>query len=516
MHRVYGKTEIIFSFFVIFLFILFNIDEIKSFAKNFDISTGIASGDVTSDSIIIWSKTNNTALMHLTYYSEFDLDNSTYKNTLVNSSSEFTGHIKINNLKHNTTYYYNIWFSDPYSPSILSEVMEGKFRTAPLKENQQNITFAVGGDLGGQGYCKKVYTGYDIFSIIKELNPNFFVANGDMIYADDVCKLIGPIEGWRNIPGSFPSILDKSVNWDNISEVKSVYSEHWKYNKEDKHYQNLYGNIPVYSQPDDHEIANNYDGASNYYNEDYKNRTGFKNLVKQGLEAFFNYSPIESFKDDPTRIYRSFNWGKYLDIFILDSHQYRNDSSIPESSFPNKTLLGTNQMEWLKKSLESSNAIWKIILNDVPITIPHCSHDNQFDVDRCDNWATDNVSAGTYTKERNEFLTYLDAIDMKNFVFLVTDAHYPANILINHDFDGDGDNLKFYELVNGPLSAIPLVPEKLDPTINASYVYKDNGFFNFGYYKLVKGDDNKTHFISQIVTGDGLIKLDSKLDIFEE
>lgn len=519
------KSHLVISFFLVFTFLyltIFALDpriEIVFSTKYLDNSVGIASGDVTSNSVIVWSKTNNTAQMNIDYSRDFSFGNYSHKSILVDNIKDYSGHYKIENLTPNSTYYYRVWFSDPLNSSIVTKDLIGKFKTAPLNNSEQEVAFAVGGDLGGQGYCIRANIGYHIFSVIKELDPDFFVANGDMIYGDDTCPQNGPqnVKGWRNIQGLFPSILDNSVDWKNISDVRSVYSAHWDYNKKDKHYQNLYSNVPVYSQTDDHEVADNYDGNSDYYKEAFQNRTGFKNLVHEGLRAFFNYSPIEAYKEEPLRIYRSFNWGQYLDIFLLDSHQYRTTGSIPETPSSNKTILGKSQLEWLKYSIKNSNATWKVILNDVPVTIPHCFTDKVSNTSRCDNWATDNKSIATFTKERDDFMSYLDKHDIKNVIFIVTDIHYAANIIVNHDFDGDGDGLKFYELLSGPLSASPMMAtEALDPTINATHLYTDHGFFNFGYYEIKKHPDNKTHLTSQVYTADGLIRPDSKLDIVAE
>lgn len=518
------KSDILISFILFLALIYITILTFESESKrvysvtSLDSSLGVASGDVTSDSVVLWSKTNSNSLMNIEYSLASNFSIYTHNSLHIGSINDYVGHYKIESLVPNSTYYYKIWFSDPTNTSVISQNMFGKFKTAPSINDEESISFAVGGDVGGQGYCKKPDIGYYLFSVIKGYEPDFFVASGDMIYADDTCPESGPtnIKGWKNIPGLFPSILDYTVDWKNVSEVYSVYKGHWGYNKADEHYQNLYGNIPVYSQPDDHEVADNYDGNSEFYKEPYQNRSGFKNLVEEGLRAFFNYSPIESLKEEPNRIYRSFNWGTYLDIFLLDSHQYRTPGSIEESSTTNKTILGKSQLEWLKNSIKNSQAIWKVIFNDVPVTIPHCFYYEQSNTTRCDNWATDNKTSSTFTREREDFMSYLDKNDLKNVVFITTDVHYPSIVFVDHDFDGDGEALKFHEFTSGPLSARPMNPEPLDPTINATYLYKETGFFNFGYYEIQKFLDNRTHFTSQVVSGDGLVKPTSRLSIVAE
>lgn len=128
----------------------------------------------------------------------------------------------------------------------------------------------------------------------------------------------------------------------------------------------------MYSQADDHEVLNDYGGKWLYWTNATKPRAGFPNVVKAGINAFFNFSPIDVNKAEPNRIYRSFHWGKNLDLFILDMHSYRSRNDLPDTSENNKTLLGRDQLHWLEQSLLNSTATWKVISADVPTTIPNC------------------------------------------------------------------------------------------------------------------------------------------------
>jgi alkaline phosphatase D len=202
-------------------------------------------------------------------------------------------------------------------------------------------------------------------------------------------------------------------------------------------------------------------------------------------------------------------------LFLLDSHQYKSPGYLVDNDKNNKTLLGNHQIEWLKKGLENSDSVWKVVSINVPISVPQCSKAKVND-NGCNNWATNNNTDKTFTRERNEFMEFLDAKNIKNVIFVVTDAHYAANIFINQDFDRDGDNLKLYEFVSGPLNAGTFGPDPLDPTINASYIYNETGFFNFGYYVIEEQSDSKPHLISHVFNSDGLMRKDSILDLTPE
>ena len=501
------------------------------------ITDGIASGDVTDNSAIIWSRANAEAQMHVQYDTSASFSHAkSLKTSLVDKSTDFAGHIKLDSLSPDTIYYYRVWFS-PASESVdttnssksslslspTSDSMIGSFRTAPThmtgSNSNRTISFVIGGDLGGQNYCRRDGTGgiqgYPIFSIMQSLSPDFFIFNGDQIYGDNACSANGPfnVTGWKNVEGNFLSVTDKKVNWNNQTQLQDIYNEHWEYNRADPHLQNLLRNTSMYSQADDHEVVNDYGGKWSYWTDSTKNRTGFPNVVKAGINAFFNFSPIDRNNGEPDHIYRSFNWGKDLDLFILDMHSYRSRNDQPDIPQNNKTLLGKDQLRWLEQSLLNSTATWKVISADVPATIPNCFNKQL----GCDNWATNGTSdtfKETFTRERSDFLKFLDDHNIKNVVFVATDVHFPTNILVEDDPNHDRDKLIYHELVSGPISAIPLKANPLDPSINATSKYQENQIFNFGYIKIQKQrPDGKVHLISGIRDEDGLLRPGSNWDI---
>jgi alkaline phosphatase D len=512
-----------------------------AFAQNntnkFVITDGIASGDVTDNSAIIWSRTNAEALMHVQYDTNLSFSHAKSKMLLVDKLTDFAGHIKLDSLSPDTLYYYRLWFSPTYenvnthskeSSSLLTSLAKsdsviGSFRTAPDhltgSSTNRTISFVVGGDLGGQNYCRRVGTGgiqgYPIFSIMQSLSPDFFIFNGDQIYGDIACSANGPsnVTGWTNIEGNFPSVTDSKVNWTNQALLQGIYNKHWEYNRADPHLQGLLRNTSVYSQADDHEVLNDYGGKWSYWNDATINRTGFPNVVKAGINAFFNFSPIDRNKDEPNRIYRSFHWGKDLDLFILDMHSYRSRDNLDDTPQNNKTLLGRDQLQWLEQSLLNSTATWKVISADVPTTIPSCFNKEL----GCDNWATDTTNSTfkkTFTRERSEFLKFLDDHNIKNIVIVATDVHFPTNILVEDDPNHDGHKLTYHELISGPISAIPVKASPPDPTINATSKYQENKIFNFGHIKIQKEKhDGKVHLISEIRDENGLMRPGSNWDI---
>jgi alkaline phosphatase D len=119
------------------------------------------------------------------------------------------------------------------------------------------VRLVVAGDLGGHGYCREETAGYAFFDRMRELHPDFFIANGDLIYADSTCPGDRP-GGGRNLPGDFPSIDDPSVDWTDAARVREIYLAHWRYNRADPAFQRFLLEVPMYSQWDDHEVINDF------------------------------------------------------------------------------------------------------------------------------------------------------------------------------------------------------------------------------------------------------------------
>jgi len=521
---------------VIFIFVVIALSNsiflLSSYAQSntLYLTHGIASGDVTDNSAIIWARANKEAQMNVEYDNVFNFSKAMIKTTIVNKSTDFTGHIKLDNLTSDKAYYYRVWLSTLGKDNNNKNAsLIGKFKTAPYELSNRTVKLIIGGDLGGAELCRRVDIGYSIFSVMKTLSPDFFIFNGDQIYADNSCpeKEVKKFNfaPWYNVPGGdVPSVSNTSqvkVNWKNLTQLREVYVKHWEYNRADPHLQKFLQSTSMYSQADDHEVINDYGGQWEYYwTKKFENTEGYRNLVDTGIDVFFNFSPIERNRDEPDRIYRSFNWGKYLDLFLLDAHSYRSRSDLPDTPQNNKTLYGKEQLRWLVDGLLNSTSVWKVISTPVPITIPNCFAIK--DGLGCDNWATNTSDTSivnqTYIRERVEFLKLLDKENIKNVVFIATDVHFAANVHVEQDFDGDGDMLIFYEMASGPLSTNTRdEPNKPDPTINTKSLYSEAAIFDFGYLKVEeRRDDKKVHLFYNVIDENNRIRPGSSLNLIPQ
>ena len=479
------------------------------------ITHGIASGDVTASSAVIWARASGLGQMHVEYDTSPEFAQPKSSPTgVAGEGSDYTVHVKLEGLKPDTLYHYRVWFTSDggEGSTIVSESKGGTFRTAPEASVSREVSFVWGGDLGGLRYCRRVGQGYDIFSKMLELSPDFFVANGDMIYADNLCRAAGPEEGWENIPGDFSGISSRRVDWTDVARVREIYLAHWRYNREDPHFQQFLRHTPMYSQWDDHEVINDFGASWEYWNVEKIDRAGYPNIVAAGREAFFNYSPIDRDPDDPNRVYRRFNWGNDLALWIVDARSYRSRNDLADTPENNKTLLGAEQLAWLKRGLLESDATWKVVSSDVPISVPTGSNTQ---VLGHDGWAdgTDPSSQMGFERELLDLVNFLRDNGIRNVVFVTTDAHWAASIRYEIAADEDEIPLVFHEFISGPLSSSRLKPVELDPTLNPTTLYAEGGIFNFGYVRIRREADGLPHLIVDVRGEDGLPRPGSVIDL---
>lgn len=149
-------------------------------ALSLPVTHGVAAGNVTSTSAVIWSRTDRDASMHVLLRSTTEHPHHT---TRVHAASDYAGYLRLTRLSPNTTYHYTVWFTAPpqrHSGRPAGGV-DGTFRTPPLASEPQAVTFAWGGDLAGQNVCRDATEGFTTVQAVNALVLDFFIGLGDII-----------------------------------------------------------------------------------------------------------------------------------------------------------------------------------------------------------------------------------------------------------------------------------------------------------------------------------------------
>ena len=412
------------------------------------VTHGVAAGDITATSAVIWSRANQAGYMHVRVKGMDDQPRAVQ----VTPGSDFTGKIKITGLHAGRDYRYQVWFSarkDTHRP-YRAPIAEGVFHTAPRERYNQSFRFAWGGDVSGQNVCRDINKGLPIFRTIQQSAPDFFIGLGDMIYADGTCAATGRY-GNQQVPGDFTASFDLKNYW-----------AHWRYNRDDASFQHLLATTPYYAIWDDHEVVNDFGPLHDTRN--YAPYTAGKHLLPKGMQAFLNYNPVAESASTPDRLYRKIRWGKQLEVFILDNRQYRDANGESDDESFKKTMLGREQLTWLKESLKESNATWKFVVTTVPMSIPT----GYPAANGRDGWANYDQTTG-YEYELADILATMQQGGMKNIVFITTDVHF-GEVFRYTPFTED-PAFQVTEYVSGPLNAGLFPNRKFDTTLGTESLF---------------------------------------------
>jgi alkaline phosphatase D len=111
----------------------------------------------------------------------------------------------------------------------------------------------------------------------------------------------------------------------------------------------------------------------------------------QGQQVFLEQVPMGE------RTYRTFQWGRDLQIWLMEGRDFRSPNDMPDSEL--KTIWGTKQKRWLKNTVTSSEATFKILISPTPIVGP--DRENKFD----------NHSNVNFAYEGNEIRSFIQGVD---------------------------------------------------------------------------------------------------------
>lgn len=415
---------------------------------------GVASGDVTATSAVIWSKSDRPGKMIVSYATDESFRNATQiVGPVAMESSDFTARVYLDNLPVGEQIFYRVSFQDLSEPNIFSEVTKGCLRTRG--KPGEDLYFAWSGDTAGQGWgINPAFGGLKIYETIRQLNPDFFIHCGDYVYADNpIAKEVILDDGsiWHNL-----TTEEKSKVAETIQEFRGNYI----YNLLDENLRRFNAQVPQLVQWDDHETTNNWYPTEQLLDDDRYQVKSVDLLAARSKQAFFEYTPI-AIAGDPKRIHRSFNYGPSLDIFMLDLRSYRGTNSANRqiTSSAATQFLGSTQLNWLKQQLLNSQTTWKVISSDMPIGLVVRDGDFAFE-----NMANGDGIALGRELEMAELLRYIKQNGIKNVVWLTADVHYAAAHYYNPNQAQFQDFQPFWEFVAGPLHGGTFGPNSLDNT----------------------------------------------------
>jgi alkaline phosphatase D len=344
---------------------------------------------------------------------------------------------RLKGLKPHERYYYRFETRDKHSPV-------GRFQTALPADSEEPVKFAF---FSCADYTHGFYNAYELMA---REDVDFVVNLGDYIYAE-----------------SYHSKKDGTgVRDDKVATTLAGYRDKYALYRTDPALRSLHAKFPIISIWDDHEVQDNYAGGagpSGGLDPSLHYSTARR---KAAYKAFFEAMPF--FPQGASRIYRGLNFGKNVDLIMLDQRQYRGDQPCGDAfagpqcaEFNNpRPFLGSAQMAWAKQRLESSQAAWKVVANEVMIMNTKAGANTYLGFD---SWQG-------YHAEREELLAHIQSKGLKDVVFVTGDIHtFVAGDVRTQDSTGQTVALEF---VGGSITSAGLGETDLD--LGGGVVIKGN------------------------------------------
>jgi alkaline phosphatase D len=312
---------------------------------------GVASGDPLSTQVIIWTRVTpeqegdvlvkwsmakDDKMSQVVRMGEFN----------TNDTKDYTVKVDVTGLSPASTYYYQFAVNNNKS-SV------GRTKTTP-SDTYENLQFAV---VSCSDYTAGFYNA--LGRIAERKNLNAVIHLGDYIY-----------EGTQR---SFDA--GNNPPYDKFEDTHFVKNKEWWLHSYRKRYalsrldvdlRNAHQAHPFITVWDDHEIADNTykDGALGHNPSVHGEWEVRKSAARQ---AYAEWLPI---RGDASKIYRSFQFGKLMELIMVDTRVEGRDKQITEANdpallSPDRTLLGKEQKQWLFNKLSTSPCQWKIVGNQV-------------------------------------------------------------------------------------------------------------------------------------------------------
>ncbi|MDX6698182.1 MAG: alkaline phosphatase [Solirubrobacteraceae bacterium] len=276
----------------------------------------------------------------------------------------------------------------------------GRFRTLPPPDSRDPIRI-------GFFSCQDWQAGYfgAHRALAAEPELDFVVCLGDYIYERNFYK--------------GPRTDALGANHDGEVQTLDEYRSKYRMYKSDADLRAMHAQHALYAMWDDHEVEDNYTG--NMPGEATQQvRVPFAQRRANGYRAFAEYQP-EDYMGRATRLYRNLRLGRNAELFILDERQYRDDQPCgdraavpcPEADAPGRTLLGAAQKAWFKRSLQASQARWKLVGNPLMMMSLDTAPNTPFLKDDWDG----------YGAERREIGEHIRAKRISDVAYVTGDIH---------------------------------------------------------------------------------------------
>ncbi|MBL7959534.1 alkaline phosphatase family protein [bacterium] len=407
-------------------------------AQNDLLQSGPMLGYSEKREVMVWVQTRKSAKVQIRYWDKSQISrdrpvskiSKTTDAIVTVKENDFIAHIAVGDLEPGTKYDYEVLINkDPTDhnyPFTFQTQSLWEWRTDP-----QDFYAAFGSclyvnepiyDRPGTPYGSH----YEILEAIADKNPDIMLWLGDNTYLRET--------DWN----SWSGILHRNRHTRALPELKRLLSS--------THH---------YAIWDDHDYG--YNNCDRTYPHKYKT-----------LEAFKLYWGNPNYGSPSTPgVFFQFRWSD-ADFFMLDDRFYRSPDKAEDDGA--KTMLGNEQLAWLKDCLLSSEATFKVVVCGNQVLNENTTYE----------------SYNFYKKERADILNFIKNNNISGVLFLSGDVHHTE--LLKTELP---DFYTLYDFTSSPFTSGLSAPNKLsNPQLVPNTLVTD--FHNFGMLRFSgKRNDRK-------------------------
>jgi alkaline phosphatase D len=369
-------------------------------------SEGVMSGEPTPSAITLW-----TRLAEAEGKVGVDVEVATdrgFRHVVAHKRLSTSGAVnhnvktRVTGLKPHEQYYYRFATATKDGPI-------GRFRTALPADSRQPVRFAF---WSCQEYTHGYYNAHELMAAG---DLDFVICLGDYVYSEAYHSIKGGTGVRDDHIGrdlGRPGVVREAITLDDYRAKYELY-------RSDASLRKVSARFPFVMLWDDHEVSDNYAGGAPGGGLPPERRITARRKAN-AYRAFFEAMPYSP-PPGTRRLYRRLQFGRTVDLIVMDQRQYRADQpcndgvSVPACADYDqpREFLGRRQMQFAKTALRSSKAAWKVMANEVLIMPARTLGDSVLLFDSWDG----------YPREREELLTFIRDKAIKDVVFVTGDIH---------------------------------------------------------------------------------------------
>jgi alkaline phosphatase D len=458
-------------------------------------SLGIASGDPTHDSVVLWTRLavdplNGGGMPPVPLEVDWKIATDPHLRHVVRRGTFLAlpedGHsvnVAATGLAPDRWYWYQFESGGDLSPI-------GRTRTFPAPRSQPRLLrFAF---VSCQHWESGFYTAWE--HLARE-DIDFVIHLGDYIYEDGTS--VGGVR--QHVPVSEIMTLD---------DYRNRYAQY----RSDANLQAAHAQFPFIITWDDHEVENDYAGDVSENNGDADSTNDvppgeFRTRRARAYKTFFEHMPLDprlSLKGASARLFRRFDWGRLAKFHVLDTRQFRSDQpcagakdllapvgddlviACGEELNPSATMIGAAQENWLLDGLQRSKSRWNVIAQQVMMAAVDFGPGAAGFDPRLTGLHIRNVDAWDgYVEARNRLLGGVLEEEIANLVVLSGDAHSSWVADLKANFADPSSPVVGTEFVGMSISSnfrsefIPIIEQTLLDPANAHVKFFDGTFHGY-------------------------------------